>query len=91
MPADTHGMSLLAESPGEMRPCTKATSAPGAITRPALTDYPHVAGCDPCRVYLDAAPAGLPPWTVVSATLAFHDSAHRHDPLDVGYGQFDWI
>ncbi|MFZ0159044.1 MAG: hypothetical protein WAL50_08465 [Kineosporiaceae bacterium] len=83
-------MSLLAESPGAVPPPDEAPSRPD-VPRPALLDYPHIAGCDGCRAYLDVAPSTLPSWTMVSATLAFHDSGHRHDPLDFGGGQFAWI
>ncbi len=82
------GMSLLAESPGAIP--GEAPSAPD-VPRPRLMDYPHIARCPRCQNYLVEAPGSVPAWTVISATLAFHDSGHRHDPLDDANPRFSWI
>jgi hypothetical protein len=47
-----------------------------------LAAYPHIVGCATCRSYAaDYLPTPPAP-DVVTAALAYHDSTHRHDPLD---------
>jgi len=53
-------------------------------SRPAgpapLRSYPHVAACRDCRDYA-ASLTGLRSDLVTTAALAYHDDAHRCDPL----------
>jgi len=46
-----------------------------------LAPYPHAANCPACRSYAVEGLAEFTPATVLSATLAHHESAHRCDPL----------
>ncbi len=62
-----------------------------SLVRPQVRDYPHIAQCRVCQEYLSETPTHLPPWQVVSAALAYHDSGHRRDPLGGDDHQFSWI
>jgi hypothetical protein len=46
-----------------------------------LAAYPHVAHCPDCRAYLSDQHHNQAGPDLVWATLAHHDSGHRHDPL----------
>jgi hypothetical protein len=53
-----------------------------------LAPYPHVARCTACRSYALDGLTAFTPDTVLSATLAHHDSAHRCDPLSAASEYF---
>jgi len=46
-----------------------------------LAAYPHIARCAPCRGYAEDALATFLPGATLQATLAHHESGHRHDSL----------
>lgn len=79
-------MSLVTGSPEGSSPVRGSRSA-----GPATPDYPHIARCRACQEYLRHAPTDLPPATVISAVLTYHDTCHRLDPLDGSSAQFSWI
>jgi hypothetical protein len=54
----------------------------------ALASYPPIAACLLCREYALDHDADADRWSVVAATLAYHDMSHRDDPLSLGCEHF---
>jgi len=54
----------------------------------ALAAYPHVARCGACCGYAVATPPRFAVPTVVSATLAYHETGHRGDTLSTASQHF---
>jgi hypothetical protein len=46
-----------------------------------LAPYPHIARCGACRSYAEDALTTFLPAATLQATLAHHESDHRHDSL----------
>jgi len=48
-----------------------------------LASYPHVAVCPRCLGYAKGYLETEDAWSVLAATLSYHDSCHRSDLLEV--------